>query len=289
MLINIKSTRDLNYNYFQLNTKWCDINFCEVGNGPVILIWPSVFCDSNSNIFLVESLKDKFKFIMVDPPGFGSDLVAKSFTMEDCAEIINQILIFREIKMPITLIGTSWGGFVVSFFAYKYPFKVNKLVLTNTYFYTPDKKNTLLFQFKNAVSYLLLKYMKKEFIIKSITKDFFSSHILTNNYSQQLYQLWKSRMNIFNKNEIASATFNILKNIESVHSKIQKLNFKILIIGGALDKNYDFKKNKTLLNNYYKQNHLNINFDLVILEHSKHNSFIDSPEETLSEISNFII
>ena len=101
---------------------------------PVALLWPSLFTDHRMYAHQIPVLREEgWRTIAIDPPGHGrSPGPGRSFTMDECAEAVLQVLDARDVRGPVVLIGTSWGGFLAPRVALRAPDRVRGLVLFNT-------------------------------------------------------------------------------------------------------------------------------------------------------------
>ncbi|MFX1428450.1 MAG: alpha/beta fold hydrolase [Promethearchaeota archaeon] len=117
------------------------INICyEVfGDGDPVLLVHGFGAKKESWIAQTEPLAKHFKVIRFDNRGAGkSDRPDGPYTMEIFANDINALLDFLEIQKT-HIIGWSLGGMIVQNFILKYPQCVNKMVLINTNYGTPDE------------------------------------------------------------------------------------------------------------------------------------------------------
>jgi 3-oxoadipate enol-lactonase len=101
---------------------------------PVALLWPSLFTDHRMWRSQVAALQeDGWRTLALDPPGHGkSPGPGRSFTMDECADAVVQVLDAMDVRRPVVLLGTSWGGFVAPRVALRAPSRVRGMVLFNT-------------------------------------------------------------------------------------------------------------------------------------------------------------
>ncbi|MHA2180760.1 MAG: alpha/beta fold hydrolase [Promethearchaeota archaeon] len=117
------------------------INLCyEIyGDGEVVLLVHGLGTKKEAWIGQTEPLSKNFKVIRFDNRGAGkSDRPDTPYTMEVFADDINGLMDFLEIE-KCHIIGWSLGGMIVQNFILKYPQRVNKMVLINTNYGTPDE------------------------------------------------------------------------------------------------------------------------------------------------------
>lgn len=103
-------------------------------DSPVALLWPSLFSDHTMWRNQVPALHAAgWRTLALDPPGHGQSLgPGRSFTMDECADAVLQLLDRVGVRAPVVLLGTSWGGFVAPRVALRAPQRVGGLMLFNT-------------------------------------------------------------------------------------------------------------------------------------------------------------
>jgi len=102
-------------------------------------------------------LSEHFKVIRFDNRGAGkSDRPETPYTMEVFADDINGLLDFLKIEKT-HIIGWSLGGMIVQNMVLKYPHRVNKMVLINTNYGTPDESGAELYKNMRLDSLKLMK------------------------------------------------------------------------------------------------------------------------------------
>jgi 3-oxoadipate enol-lactonase len=101
------------------------------GDGPAMLMWPSLLMDGGLWAAQAAHFADRFTVLVVDPPGHGnSELLTSGFTFEECATVIEQVL--DHFGLPRAhVLGNSWGGMVGGTFAALLPDRVGVSVLMN--------------------------------------------------------------------------------------------------------------------------------------------------------------
>lgn len=104
------------------------------GDGPVALLWPSLFSDGETSwsTQLADLHEFGWRTLLVDPPGTGGSApAARRFTMEECGEAARRVLDDAGVDRAV-FFGLSWGGFVALRVALDAPHRVIALVLSNT-------------------------------------------------------------------------------------------------------------------------------------------------------------
>jgi 3-oxoadipate enol-lactonase len=103
-------------------------------NGAAALLWPSLFTDHSMWRAQTTALHAAgWRTLALDPPGHGqSKGVERDFTMDECAEAGIQVLDTLNVRTPVLLLGTSWGGMIAPRIASRAPDRVRGMVLFNT-------------------------------------------------------------------------------------------------------------------------------------------------------------
>ncbi len=107
--------------------------------------------------------KKKYPVVYLDLRGNGlskKPTKVHLYKLEYKAEDINQILKKEKIK-KIILIGHSMGGMVAALFATRYPKKVEKLILIQTYYKNPLNSRLIFFHKHIRFSYKLCKILTR--------------------------------------------------------------------------------------------------------------------------------
>jgi pimeloyl-ACP methyl ester carboxylesterase len=101
---------------------------------PVVLLWPSLFTDHTMWRNQIPVLRSAgWRTLALDPPGHGqSKGVGRGFAMDECAKAVLQVLDAANVRTPVVLLGTSWGGMIAPRVAMLAPDRVRGMVLFNT-------------------------------------------------------------------------------------------------------------------------------------------------------------
>jgi 3-oxoadipate enol-lactonase len=109
-----------------------DIAVFVSGGGPAMVYWPSLLMTSSMWHAQIEHFGPGTTSIRIDSPGHGeSSALARTFTMEECALCLKQILDHLEVDRCV-IVGNSWGGMLGGVFAALYPERVRAAVLMNS-------------------------------------------------------------------------------------------------------------------------------------------------------------
>jgi 3-oxoadipate enol-lactonase len=101
---------------------------------PTALLWPSLFTDHRMWRHQIAPLREAgWRTLALDPPGHGRSLgPGRGFTMDECAEAAIQVLDASDVRAPVVVFGTSWGGFVAPRIAMLAPKRLSGMVLFST-------------------------------------------------------------------------------------------------------------------------------------------------------------
>jgi len=101
------------------------------GDGPTMLMWPSLLMDGDLWAAQAAHFADRFTVLVIDPPGHGaSEALTRGFTFEECATVIQQVLDHFGVSRAHVL-GNSWGGMIGGTFAALHPDRIGVAVLMN--------------------------------------------------------------------------------------------------------------------------------------------------------------
>lgn len=233
-----------------------DINYIDYGEGKdtVVLLhgW-------GQNIEMMkpigDRLKNNFKVIIIDLPGFGlSEEPKEIWSVYDYADAIKELLTSLKVSNPI-MIGHSFGGKISLVYASKY--KVKKVVT----FGSPFKKEILKLSLKTKV----LKTLKK---VPGINKleDFAKKHIGSVDYKNA-----SKRMR-----EILVDTVNL-----SIEDEVSKIKCPTLLIWGTNDQAVSIDDAKEL-------EKLIPDCGLVEYEGCTHYAYLERLDQTINILNNFL-
>ncbi|MDP3859841.1 MAG: alpha/beta hydrolase [Stagnimonas sp.] len=101
------------------------------GQGPLLVCWPSLLMDGQLWRAQAAHFGGRYRVVSIDPPGHGgSEALRGHFDMDDCAEVLREIL--DALDAPdCALLGNSWGGMMGGVFAARHPQRLRAAVLMN--------------------------------------------------------------------------------------------------------------------------------------------------------------
>ena len=90
---------------------------------------------------VIERLKDKYRCIAIDLPGFGRSEAPASFdaSLESEARFVDDLVIALGITVPLDIVGHDFGGHFALAWAITHRDKVDRVVVSNTSFFADYK------------------------------------------------------------------------------------------------------------------------------------------------------
>ena len=164
------------------------------GDGDPVLLVHGFGAKKESWIAQTEPLSQHFKVIKFDNRGAGkSDRPDGPYTMEVFADDINGLLDILETKKT-HIIGWSLGGMIVQNFILKYPEKVNKMVLINTNYGTPDESGAEVYKNMRLQGLKSIKEDPVKAFWQSIRTDYYIKFRkqMEADPSKKWYDLWSA-------------------------------------------------------------------------------------------------
>ncbi|KUI19013.1 alpha/beta hydrolase [Mycobacterium sp. GA-1285] len=96
-----------------VSTDLCRLHFRRVGAGPPVVLWHSLFVDSQSWGQLVDVLGRDRTVYAIDGPSHGrSEPVSRDFTFDELVAAVQQALDRLNLSEPVDWVGNAWGGHV---------------------------------------------------------------------------------------------------------------------------------------------------------------------------------
>ena len=121
------------------------VYYRDEGSGPPIL-----FLHGNPNSAdlwsgVIERLRDDFRCLALDLPGFGRSAAPPAFdgSLEQEAAWVDGVVTALGISEPINLVGHDFGGHFGLAWAIRHPAKVRRIALSNTSFFSDYKWHSL--------------------------------------------------------------------------------------------------------------------------------------------------
>jgi len=156
------------------------VHYRDEGSGPLLLMLHNELGSLHSWDVLVERLRDRYRIVRVDLPGFGltdSPPVSgygRSASVDFISRFIEQLNLSN-----FSLIGSSYGGFIAWNYALDNPDNVDKLVLLSPIGYTQDLPFAVKLFSVPGVETLTAITTPKPMINRVLKRAFGSHHRLT--------------------------------------------------------------------------------------------------------------
>jgi pimeloyl-ACP methyl ester carboxylesterase len=103
------------------------------GEGPVAVLWHSLFLDDQSWRRVEDDLARLRRLVIITGPGHGaSSDPGQRYSLDDCAAAACQLLDVLGIGEPVDWVGNAWGGHVGIVFAATWPERCRSVVTFGT-------------------------------------------------------------------------------------------------------------------------------------------------------------
>ena len=103
------------------------------GDGPVAVLWHSLFVDDRTWKRVEEHLARERRLVIITGPGHGaSPDPRRRYNLDECAGAATDVLASLGVDQPVDWIGNAWGGHVGVVFAARWPERCRTLVTLGT-------------------------------------------------------------------------------------------------------------------------------------------------------------
>ena len=168
------------------------IHYRDEGNkdAPVLLLLHGVCASLHTWDGWVAILKDDYRIIRVDAPGFGltGPIPSGNYTPEYYVELINKMLEQLSIQ-KLSIAGNSLGGYMAWQFALKYPQKVEKLILIDSVGFPQEMPWLLKFSTNGLVRPFARSVMPRYFINKAVHEVYGDQSKVTKEVVDRYFEL----------------------------------------------------------------------------------------------------
>lgn len=246
------------------------INYVFEGHGDKTIVFVHGLMDSLEYWRrLSSSLNDEYRTLIYDIRGHGdSPLGDDAFNIDTLVDDLYNLFLKLRIEKA-SLVGLSMGGNIVLSFAIRYPDLVDKIVLMSTYSETDDNLESILLEFKQAIS---------------ISYEAFFDVIIRYVIPEKVYDQNKDALEILKREKAKKANIDSIKNgIDvgldfNVTQDLNKIDCPALILAGRDDDIISLELCNILKSNIK-------NSDLIIFENTKHDVLFG---RNLSEVSELL-
>jgi len=233
----------------------------------------------------IDALSKHFRVITFDNRGAGkSDHPNIPYTMDMYADDIYGLLEFLKIEKT-HIIGASLGGMIVLNFILKYPDKVNKVVLMNTWPGFPNEQGPEIYKESKITYYKELEKDPLNTFLKS-TKSSFSREFwkkMVENPKRKFFDLWsvedlieRDLKSQYTPQDNENAAYAVKGH--NVQDRLHEIKSETLILCGAKDRIAPLSVNKKMLEKIP-------NSTLKVIEDARHSL----PLEKTPEVNNILV
>lgn len=199
----------------------------KVDNTIPIIFLHGVYFDHHLWDNQVSEIKER-TLITIDMPlhGESRDITKSNWTLNDCAEMLIEILDSLEIQKVIA-VGHSWGSMTILRAASKYPERFAGIGLCNMPFHEASKKQKATFGLQHSM------LIFRNFYNKQAAKALYGKTSLAENPS--LLNLLSRPMNALTNKDIKQIDKKVILDAEDATSLIQNLQVKAIALKGKED------------------------------------------------------
>lgn len=243
-----------------------NINYEVSGKGTPVILLHGWLCSLETMKPIEMEINNNFKVYNVDLPGFGkSQMPKKPFDTNDFGDFLYDFIKKLNIENPI-LIGHSNGGRTIINYAGRNLGKVNKIILIDSAGIKPKRK---------------MSYYIKVYIYKGLKKflSIFPNIEMFNNIRERVLGKFGSS-DYKNSPEVLRKTMSTIIN-EDQTEKLKNIKVPTLLLWGEDDTDTPIQDGKIMESEIP-------NASLIKIKDAGHFSYIDSYNECISIIKNFL-
>ncbi len=249
------------------------INYLVEGEGqPVVLLHGFL---ENLHVWdnFTSFLKQSFKVLAVDLPGFGKTSVfSDNHAMVFMAEAVKAVMDAENIART-TLVGHSMGGYVSLAFAQKYPDLLNGIVLFHSQAAADNEEGK-----QNRTRTIgVVKKDHKDFIAKFIPLLFAKENVP--HFAEEIAHL--REMSFQTPAQGVTAALAGMRDREDSLELLKKVDFPVFFVIGKQDSRIPIEK-------IIAQISLPAHAEAVILDKTGHMGFVETPGKTFPAVGDFL-
>jgi len=159
---------------FPFESRWFEsragrIHYIDEGDGPPILFLHGNPTWSFLYRGIVLRLRDRFRCLALDYPGFGLSAHPRSYgyTAAEHAEVVTEFV--RALGLQgLTLMGQDWGGPIGLRTALDQPSRFERLVMSNTWYWPLDRLTMRLFARAMSTAFMQRQIYNRNFFVEQI-------------------------------------------------------------------------------------------------------------------------
>lgn len=118
-----------------IKTNSCkQIEVCLCGNNAdeTIILFAGFGLTASQWYYQIKDWKSKYRLLVIHPPGVGLSEDNGDLSFAGISNTCSEVLEVLNIRMPVHVMGTSWGGMLAQSFARYFPHKVKTLILISS-------------------------------------------------------------------------------------------------------------------------------------------------------------
>ncbi len=254
------------------------IHYRDEGEGDVLLLLHGAFSSLHTFNEWNKSLKKHYRVIRLDLMGFGltGPNDANDYSMENHIRVLKTFLNILKIE-KCHVVGNSLGGWLAWEFTYRYPQKVDKLVLIDSAGFLEEENVPLPFKLaRTPVFGRIIKYVVRPQVLEQFLRQvYFDQSKVTEQLVTRYYEL-------FNREGNPDAFLKLVNQpVSDSTGALKHINNKTLILWGREDMWIP-------VHNAYRFHAMLINSTLKIYPKVGHIPMEEVPEESLLDVMNFL-
>jgi pimeloyl-ACP methyl ester carboxylesterase len=254
------------------------IHYRDEGEGDVLLLLHGAFSSLHTFNEWNKSLKKHYRVIRLDLMGFGltGPNDANDYSMENHIRVLKTFLNILKIE-KCHVVGNSLGGWLAWEFTYRYPQKVDKLVLIDSAGFLEEENVPIPFKLaRTPVFGRSIKYVVRPQILEQFLRQvYFDQSKVTEQLITRYYEL-------FNREGNPDAFLKLVNQpVSDNTAALKHINNKTLILWGREDMWIP-------VHNAYRFHAMLNNSTLKIYPKVGHIPMEEIPEESLLDVMNFL-
>ena len=254
------------------------IHYRDEGEGDVLLLLHGAFSSLHTFNDWNKQLKKHYRVIRLDLMGFGltGPNDANDYSMENHIRVLKTFLNILKIE-KCHVVGNSLGGWLAWEFTYRYPQKVDKLVLIDSAGFLEEENVPLPFKLaRTPVFGRIIKYVVRPQILEQFLRQvYFDQNKVTDQLLTRYYELFTREGN-------PDAFLKLVNQPVSDNTvALRHITNKTLILWGREDMWIP-------VHNAYRFHSMLINSTLKIYPKVGHIPMEEIPEESLLDMMNFL-
>lgn len=235
------SPEELKLKYGTQEDEYLDVDGLQVryrdeGEGPVIIMLHGVCSSLETWDKWTKILKDQYRIIRLDIPGFGLTGPApdkRLYTIDHAVEFLNRFANQLDLE-KFNLVGNSLGGYISWNYSLRYPHKVEKMILIDSVGYAQDMPGMLRFASNPIIRPTSRHMMPRRFLDKSVEQAYGDKSKATLEVKQRYFDF---AMREGNKQAYIDVFVELRRKSheESLSKGISNIEVPVLVMWGTKD------------------------------------------------------